>query len=69
MIFGVSAGLRSGAALGQARPPAAAVALTLVGVGGLFLSRELARRREATADDAPDDDVHPDEARILVQRP
>jgi hypothetical protein len=29
----------------------------------------LARRREAPADDAPNDDVHPDEARIRVQRP
>jgi hypothetical protein len=69
VIFGASAGLRSGAALGQDRPPTPAVALTLVGVGGLFLSRELARRRESPADDAPNDDVHPDEARILVQRP
>jgi hypothetical protein len=72
VVFGVSAGLRSGPALNRARPPAPAVALTLAGVGGLFLSRELARRRESFGVDVPNDGVvgiGADEDRALVQRP
>jgi nitrite reductase/ring-hydroxylating ferredoxin subunit len=46
VIFGLSAGLHAGA---RRRPGAGAVLLTLLGVAGLFASRELNRRREAPA--------------------
>jgi nitrite reductase/ring-hydroxylating ferredoxin subunit len=52
VVFALSVGRRTGPALARRRPPAGAVLLTLLGVAGLFLSRELAKRR---ADDAPAD--------------
>jgi 3-phenylpropionate/trans-cinnamate dioxygenase ferredoxin component len=46
VVFALSAGMRSGAAATRHRPAGAPVLLTVLGIAGLFLSRELAKRRE-----------------------
>lgn len=48
-VYALSAGLRAGPALAQRRPAALPVILSLLGLVGLFLSRELTKRRTAPA--------------------